>query len=146
MILTLENFEEKVHAIILARGKEYLLRDMVENIEQTANGWKATVKSESSGAYQVRLFGRETFEDWDCTCPFDHGPVCKHIAAVLYAIHQIDVYEKEEIEMTKNHIEQLGHAEKLKVLRDAISTLPELRQFILKRYYKSIPEEKEDES
>ncbi len=146
MVLTRENFEQKIHAIILDRGKEYLLRDMVGNLEQTTDGWKATVKSESSGAYQVRLFGKETFEDWDCTCPFDHGPVCKHIAAVLYAIQQIDVYEKEEIAMTNEHIEQLDNAGKIEVLQDAIVQLPELRQFILKRYYRSIPEEKEGNS
>ena len=146
MVLTLENFEERIHAIILDRGKEYLLRDMVESLEQTENGWKATVKSESSGAYQVRLFGKETFEDWDCTCPFDHGPVCKHIAAVLYDIQQIDTYEQEEIQMTSDHIEQLDQAGKLALLHEAITQVPELRQFILKRFYKTIPEEEAGDS
>jgi uncharacterized Zn finger protein len=141
MSLSLQNFEEKIHAIILARGREYLLRDMVKDIEQTDSGWKATVKSESSGTYQVRLFGREEFDDWDCSCPFDHGPVCKHTAAVIYAIQQVKLYEKEETEMARNHINQLGNDEKLEVLDDAIAQLPELRQFILKRYYRSIPEE-----
>ena len=32
------------------------------------------------------LEGHDVISQWHCTCPFEHGPVCKHIAAVLYAV------------------------------------------------------------
>lgn len=146
MILTLENFREEIHALILARGKDYLLRDLVKNIEETSDGWKATVYSESSDEYVVHLHGRRAYEEWSCTCPFDHGPVCKHVAALLYALHQQEAYLQEEIEMTGEHIAKLDTDETRALLDDAIEALPELRQFILKRYYQSTEDNRSEES
>ena len=27
-------------------------------------------------------------DTWICNCPYDHGPVCKHVAATLYAVRE----------------------------------------------------------
>jgi uncharacterized Zn finger protein len=141
MKLDLENFEQQIHAIILDRGKDYLLKGMVNNLEQTGDGWTANVQS--GEPYRVRLVGASDFESWHCTCPFDHGPVCKHVSAVIYAIHHLKVYEQEEIQLANEYIEKLDHQEKLRFMHDAFSAFPELRQFFLKRYYKSISESEE---
>ena len=141
MKLHIENFEQQIHAIILDRGKDYLLKGWVENLEQVEDGWSATVQS--SKPYQVRLVGTDAFESWHCTCPFDHGPVCKHVAAVLYAIHYAKAYEQEELEMVIEYLEKLDASEKAEFLHEAFSKFPELRQFFLKRYYKPISKSKE---
>ncbi|MCB9286322.1 MAG: SWIM zinc finger family protein [Lewinellaceae bacterium] len=30
----------------------------------------------------------EQVERWTCTCPYDYGPVCKHVAAALYEVRK----------------------------------------------------------
>lgn len=78
------NFEEEVHAIVLERGEDYFKQGHVHHLEQTPSGWKATVQGTEE--YEVTLNGTDGLEAWICNCPHDHGPVCKHVTAVLYAI------------------------------------------------------------
>ena len=78
------SFEEDIHAIVLERGHDYFKRGHVHDLQQTAAGWKAVVKGTQD--YEVTLNGVDGLEAWICNCPHDHGPVCKHVAAVLYAI------------------------------------------------------------
>ncbi len=78
------NFEEEVHAIVLERGQDYFAQGHVHDLQETPAGWKAIVKGTKD--YEVTLNGTDGLEAWICNCPHDHGPVCKHVAAVLYAI------------------------------------------------------------
>ena len=78
------NFEDHIHAIILERGQEYFNRGAVKDIEETPEGWTMSIEGQST--YRVVLRGREQLSDWFCECPHAHGPVCKHVAAALYAI------------------------------------------------------------
>ena len=80
------NFEDEVHAIVLERGHDYFTQGHVHDLLQTPAGWKAIVKGTKD--YDVTLTGTDGLEAWICNCPHDHGPVCKHVAAVLYAIQE----------------------------------------------------------
>lgn len=86
MSIRLENFEEDVHLLIAERGKEYFDANQVDLLKQTDDGWTATI--EGSEKYHVILEGHDIITDWNCTCPFEHGPVCKHVAAVFYAARE----------------------------------------------------------
>ena len=142
MVLDLKTFEQQIHALILDRGKDYLLKGWIEDLEATDDGWTAEVKS--TVPYQVRLIGSDSFESWHCTCPFDHGPVCKHVAAVLYAIRELKNYEQEEIQMAIDYFEKLPEEKRAEFVHEAFAAMPELRQFFLKRHYKTISEEGPD--
>ena len=86
MSIRLEDFEEDVHILITERGKEYFDANQVLMLKQTLDGWSAVI--EGSETYQVLLEGHDVITGWHCTCPFEHGPVCKHVAAVMYAARE----------------------------------------------------------
>ena len=86
MRIRLENFEEDVHILIAERGKEYFDSNQVLMLKQTADGWTGVI--EGSETYQVLLEVHDVITSWHCTCPFEHGPVCKHVAAVMYAARE----------------------------------------------------------
>lgn len=84
MSIRIDHFEEEIHFLIAERGKEYFEAHQVVKLEQTNEGWSATI--EGTEPYHVILEGHDVITQWNCTCPFEHGPVCKHIAAVFYAV------------------------------------------------------------
>lgn len=86
MSIKVENFEEEVHFLITERGKEYFDANQVLMLKQTLDGWSAVI--EGSETYQVLLEGHDVIASWQCTCPFEHGPICKHVAAVFFAVRE----------------------------------------------------------
>lgn len=86
MSIHIDRFEEEIHFLIAERGKEYFDARQVLMLEETPEGWNASI--EGSETYQVRLEGHDVISAWHCTCPFGHGPVCKHTAAVMYAVRE----------------------------------------------------------
>ncbi len=86
MSIKVDNFEEDVHFLITERGQEYFDTNQVLMLKQTPDGWTAVI--EGSETYQVLLEGHDVITSWNCTCPFEHGPVCKHVAAVLFAVRE----------------------------------------------------------
>ena len=86
MELTFDNFTEVIDPAILLRGFEYYEDGQVISIQSPKSGlWRAEVQG--TELYRVEL---ERDEEGsllhECSCPYDSGPVCKHIAAVLYGI------------------------------------------------------------
>lgn len=86
MSIRIDQFEEEIHFLIAERGKEYFDAHQVVKLAQTSEGWTAMI--EGTETYQVILDGHDVITQWQCTCPFEHGPVCKHIAAVFYAVRE----------------------------------------------------------
>lgn len=84
MSIPIDRFEEEIHFLIAERGKAYFDAHQVKMLQQTDEGWTAVI--EGTEPYQVLLEGHDVITQWHCTCPFEHGPVCKHIAAVFYAV------------------------------------------------------------
>lgn len=86
MSIAIDRFEEEVHVLIAERGKEYFDAHQVLLLQQTNEGWSAVI--EGTETYEVFLEGHDVITQWNCTCPFGHGPVCKHVAAVFYAVRE----------------------------------------------------------
>jgi uncharacterized Zn finger protein len=86
MSIHIDHFEEEIHFLLAERGKEYFDAHQVLMLKQTQDGWTAVI--EGNETYQVLLEGHDMITQWHCTCPFEHGPVCKHVAAVLYAVRE----------------------------------------------------------
>jgi len=84
--MTLTDFEEHVDTVIVDRGLDYFQGENVDNLEKVTSGmWLAHVYGTETYTVEVRTH-RTQIKSWDCTCPYDHGPVCKHAVAVFYAI------------------------------------------------------------
>lgn len=86
MSISIDHFEDDVHKLILERGQEYFDARQVLMLKQISDGWTAVIEGQET--YQVLLEGHDVITNWNCTCPFEHGPVCKHVAAVLYAVRE----------------------------------------------------------
>jgi uncharacterized Zn finger protein len=85
MGLTYDNFEQVLDTEILKRGRTYYKNGQVTDLTPDEDGWTAIVVG--SDEYEVDI---HPDDDGDleayCTCPYEYGPLCKHVAAVLYAI------------------------------------------------------------
>ena len=88
MKLDLNKLEEQVDATILNRGKVYFEEGAVLNLEEFESGtWYAVV--EGTEPYEVEIHqDKNKIHYFDCSCPYDQGPVCKHVVATLYAIRE----------------------------------------------------------
>ena len=88
MALTLKTFKKVIPGNILARGRDYYTADRIVDLSLDGDDeWTAEVQG--TDRYEVRILqepgGALTCE---CTCPYDMGEYCKHVAAVLYAIEE----------------------------------------------------------
>lgn len=87
-MLLLNNFESQVPEKILSRGFDYFNDEAVNDLAETEKGvWQAVVSGSGDYDVSVELQDNEVLE-WDCNCPYDDGPICKHVVAVLYAIRK----------------------------------------------------------
>ena len=81
----LDNFENEISDRILERGYEYYLDGRVVQEHSDKDSFLFTV--EGTEPYEVRLkLETNLIKEHDCDCPYDMGPVCKHVAACLYYI------------------------------------------------------------
>ena len=87
MILTFANFKQVIPAQILTRGRDYVRQGQILDLsfDEEDMLWEAQV--EGTEVYDVRIEQTATGSlICSCTCPYDMGEHCKHIAAILYAI------------------------------------------------------------
>jgi len=87
--MNLDNFEQQIDSKIVDRGYEYFLDDLVDGPEIIGEDvWLATVYGTNSYRVEIHTdpFNRREIPDWRCDCPYDYGPVCKHVVAVLYVM------------------------------------------------------------
>ena len=88
MKISLQHFESVIDRGVLSRGREYFDNGSVCRLKKIKSGeWVASVHG--TEAYNVRV----SLKDSDvyahsCSCPYDRGPVCKHVVAVLFAIRK----------------------------------------------------------
>jgi uncharacterized Zn finger protein len=88
MALTLKNFKQAIPSTILSRGRNYYNNGAVTDLSlEEEDTWAAEVQG--TEAYDVRITLEQSGElSCVCTCPYEYGEHCKHIAAVLYAIEE----------------------------------------------------------
>lgn len=86
--MKLKNLEAYIDTIIVMRGKSYFSDGLVEELEETEpEFWQACVQGSGEYDIEIDLSGDEV-DQWSCTCPYDRGPVCKHVVATLLAVRE----------------------------------------------------------
>ena len=86
MTFTLNTFKKEINKTILKRGRDYFRDDHITELEEVEQGsWSA--KIQGSDEYDVHII-QDNLQvlSCRCNCLYDGGLICKHIAAVLYAI------------------------------------------------------------
>ena len=85
MSFSLSNFEARIPADIVQKGINYFAQGVVTNLQQESETWRADVEGTHPYRVSINIHNGEV-TDWNCTCPYDHGPVCKHVVAVMYTM------------------------------------------------------------
>jgi hypothetical protein len=85
MALTFANFKKTIPDQILTRGRSYIDNILDLSFDDDEGVWEAQV--EGTDVYDVRVEQDASGSlICTCTCPYDMGDYCKHVAAVLYSI------------------------------------------------------------
>lgn len=84
--MNLKTLESQIDNVILQRGQSYTA--FVDNLEETEpDFWQAWVQGSDDYDIEITLKGDEVTQ-WSCTCPYEFGPVCKHVAATLLVLRK----------------------------------------------------------
>lgn len=137
MNIPFNQFEQYIDETILKRGLSYFKNGHVSEPEEITVGVYETIVAGSED-YTVQLkIKNENIVEHVCTCPYDFGPVCKHIVAVLFYLQQ-DVLElkpkviplkKTKEKNTEKKVKKKAISEQVDELLEKI-THDELKQFI----------------
>lgn len=102
MQIPLHSFEQNIDETILKRGLQYFKKGLVQEPEEIGNGeFEAIV--EGSENYIVNLTIKNNIvTESVCTCPYDAGPVCKHIVAVIFHLQQDELKLNEKTKKTRS--------------------------------------------
>lgn len=88
MAIKLGDFEQQIDPAILKRGHEYFKKGYVTYVEDLGHGdYEAAVEGSDTYTVSLHIEGDEV-TDYECDCPYDWGPVCKHVAAVLFYLQK----------------------------------------------------------
>lgn len=88
MKILLDEFEHQIDETILKRGLDYFKKGYVTDVNELGSGnYEITV--EGSETYTVNLsIEGNAVRRFECDCPYDMGPVCKHVVAALFYLQK----------------------------------------------------------
>lgn len=125
--MTIKDFEKSISSKLVSKGLEYYGEECVDNLEKIAAGlWMAEVQGSDTYYTSVKT-NRTQIKSWECDCPYNKGPICKHVIAVFYAIRS---------EMNRDK----GPAAKSKKIKDKTSDIfkqvskSDLEKFIIDQF------------
>ena len=128
MEIPLNEFELHISETILYRGLTYYRNGFVVEPEELNPGeYEFTVRGRDDYTVNISL-SNGVINDYACDCPYDMGPVCKHVAAVLFYM------QEDELELNKP--EKTSQGKKQQSTKDQVDELlkiiphEELKQFI----------------
>lgn len=88
MQIPLKHFEEYIDETILKRGLSYFKKGLVHQPEEVRPGQYETIV-EGTEDYSVSLtIEGGVITKYACDCPYDMGPVCKHVTSVIFYLQQ----------------------------------------------------------
>lgn len=101
MEIPLDQFELHINNNILKRGLSYYEDGCVNEVEEITEGvYEAIVSGSEDYTVEIEVI-EGVIKECICSCPYDLGPVCKHVVAVLFYLQQ-DVLQIEEIFLPEN--------------------------------------------
>ncbi|MFS0725894.1 SWIM zinc finger family protein [Paenibacillus sp. 1P07SE] len=89
MKLMIEGFWAGADPAVIARGRDLAAGGAVTSIERVEDGYyEAEVAGTDWYDVTVELKENGQVRDAYCDCPYDYGPICKHIVAVLIKLQE----------------------------------------------------------
>uniref|UniRef100_Q3ARD4 SWIM-type domain-containing protein n=1 Tax=Chlorobium chlorochromatii (strain CaD3) TaxID=340177 RepID=Q3ARD4_CHLCH len=138
MQIPLNQFENYIDETILKRGLSYFKNGYVHEPEEIKQGeFEALV--EGTEDYTVRLtIEKGIITDYSCTCPYDYGPICKHITALIFYLQQEELGLEVQPPKSKTTTTKAKKTTKRKTIAEQVDELldkvnhDELKQFVKK--------------
>jgi len=88
MKIPLNEFEIHVDEKILERGLSYFKSGAITFFEEISTGkYIATVSGTEKYTVQIQIKGGSIIQHY-CECPYDKGPICKHVVATIFNLTQ----------------------------------------------------------
>lgn len=88
MQIPLNEFEQLIDEKILKRGLAYFKGGAILDLSEISTGEYEAIVS-GTEEYTVQLVvSSNTITAYYCDCPYDMGPVCKHVVAVIFHLQQ----------------------------------------------------------
>lgn len=88
MRIPLNEFEQLIDESILKRGLAYFEGGAIARFSEISNGeFEAVVSGTEDYTVQLEV-KNNTVIAHHCECPYDRGPVCKHLVAVIFYLQQ----------------------------------------------------------
>ncbi|MFC2138621.1 SWIM zinc finger domain-containing protein [Bacteroidota bacterium] len=137
MQIPLTEFEQYIDETILKRGLSYFKNGHVNEPEEISSGeYEAIVEGTEDYTVQLTL-KKGIITEYICDCPYDMGPVCKHVVAVIFHLQQDELELINKTKRTKSV--KAPKTEKHKTVVDQVNELlekvthDELKQYIRKK-------------
>ena len=144
MQIPLDNFEQYIDNTILQRGYSYFKNGHVRELEEITPG-KFQAIVEGTEDYTVSLRIRDgVITEHICDCPYDMGPICKHVVAVIFELQQEELGLKKQNSSSsgsrkkKKPVKRKTIADKVNELLEKVSH-EELKDFVRETALENIP-------
>lgn len=134
MQIPLNQFEQYIDETILKRGLSYFKSGYVNEPEEITPGvYEAIVQGSEDYTVELKIKNGNIAEH-TCTCPYDMGPVCKHIVAVIFYLQQevLEIKQKSTSQKEKKPKKITKRKTVLEQVNDVLEKISyeELKQFI----------------
>lgn len=88
MKILLNEFEHQIDETILKRGLDYFKKGCVTDVNELGGGnYEITVEGTETYTVNLSIEGNAV-RRFECDCPYDMGPVCKHVVAALFYLQK----------------------------------------------------------
>lgn len=136
MSFPINQFEEYIDENILERGFSYFNNGRVLQVDEiSAYVYEAVVQGEQNYTVQLRL-ENGIIKDSACDYPYDFGPVCKHITAVIFYLQQeeLKISPKKQKTQSKKKSSKKRKTKKDQII-ELLNSIPheQLLQFIVEQ-------------
>lgn len=102
MQIPLDQFEQVIDEKILKRGLSYYKKGLVQQLDEVSpNTYDAVVEGTEDYTVQLTVKNKVVTE-YVCDCPYDQGPVCKHVAAVIFKLQEDQLQLNQKQTKTKS--------------------------------------------
>ena len=148
MIIPLDQFETIIDEKILKRGADYYEDGAVIDFEEISTGeYEAIVMGTEEYRVQFKV-SDNTIVEHLCYCPYDFGPVCKHLVAAIFYLeqdrliinHQTSATQKTQkktisvSKQVKNILNQVSHNELINFIEKQSKTDKKFRNYFLSAF------------
>ncbi len=88
MNIPLNQFEQIIDETILKRGLSYVKNGAIADFTENSTGeYEATIEGTDEYTVYIKV-KNQVITEHQCDCPYDMGPVCKHIVAAIFYLQQ----------------------------------------------------------